>query len=158
MEHYVSPGTKCSTPAPRTFHAPFCNAPALRFALARFLLGRHAMRVAIPIFGDEISPRFCFAEHVLLLDLEGRHEVARQVLPLGQSCNPDRLRLLQSRGVTLLVCGGFDRNFLPTAYSLGIHVVWGVTGALEDAVRDVVTGKLTRPDAHRNCWCCERAS
>jgi len=115
------------------------------------------MRAAIPIFGEEISPRFCFAEHVLLLDVEHRHEAGRKVLTLGQRCNPDRLRLLAERGVTVLVCGGFDRDFLPVAGELGLHVVWGVTGALEDAVRDVVSGKLTGAAAHRNCWCHARA-
>jgi len=115
------------------------------------------MRVAIPIFGEEISPRFCFAEDVLLLDVEDRREVSRKVLRLGQICNPDRLRLLEARGVGVLVCGGFDRDFLPTAHDLGVHVVWGVTGTVETAVRDVVSGKLTSPSAHRNCWCHEKS-
>jgi hypothetical protein len=116
------------------------------------------MRAAIPIFGDEISPRFCFAEQVLLLDFEHRRETSRTVLRLGQRCNPDRLRLLAERGVTLLVCGGFDRDFLPAAHALDLHVIWGLTGAFEDAVRDVVSGKLAGPGAHRNCWCHARAS
>ncbi len=116
------------------------------------------MRVAIPVFGEEISPRFCFAEEVLLVDVEGRREIGRKVLRLGQSCNPDRLRLLENRGVGVLVCGGFDRDFLPTAQGLGLHVVWGVTGTVDAAVRDVVSGKLTGVSAHRNCWCHRRAS
>ena len=28
------------------------------------------MRVAIPTFGDEVSPRFCFARDVLLVDIQ----------------------------------------------------------------------------------------
>jgi predicted Fe-Mo cluster-binding NifX family protein len=108
------------------------------------------VRVAIPTFGSEVSPRFCFAAEVVVVEVAGAREVARATLVLGDTGYPDRLRLLASRGVTLLVCGGFDRAFLGEAERAAIHVIWGVTGPVEDAVRAIVAGEPSHPPS---CWC-----
>ena len=111
------------------------------------------MRIAIPTFGNDVSPRFCFAPDVLVVELEGRREVLRTTVPLGEATCPDRLRVLASRGVTLLVCGGFNSAFLADAERAGVHVVWGVNGSVDDAVSAVLAGKYALPSRHPNCWC-----
>jgi len=111
------------------------------------------MRLAIPTFGTEVSPRFCFAPEVLVVEVEGRREVRRTLLTLGNATCPDRLRLLAGRGVSLLVCGGFNSAFLGDAERAGIHVVWGVSGSVDDALRDILAGKTASPGHHPHCWC-----
>ena len=110
------------------------------------------MRVAIPTFGSEVSPRFCFAREALVVELEEGRELARAVVELGDAGYPVRLQLLAERGAELLICGGFNRAFLGEAERLGVHILWNVCGAAEDAVRRLLAGSLglrTHPD----CWC-----
>lgn len=111
------------------------------------------MRVAIPAFQDEVSPRFCFAPEVIVLEMEAGREVGQSRLVLRDLACPDRLRMLAGLGVSLLVCGGFDSAYLPDAERAGVHVVWGVTGSIADALRDVLAGKLGSARDHPNCWC-----
>jgi len=111
------------------------------------------MRVAIPTFGVEVSPRFCCAREALIVEVVGGRETARATVALGETCNPDRLHLLQGRGVSLLVCGGFNRRFLPEAEHAGIHVIWGVMGPVEEAVLELTAGHFTPPHRNPGCWC-----
>ncbi|MBI5549327.1 MAG: NifB/NifX family molybdenum-iron cluster-binding protein [Deltaproteobacteria bacterium] len=126
--------------------------------MARFWLCGPVVRAAIPTFGDEVSPRFCCAREVLIVDVEKGRETGRTSLALGEPCNPDRLRLLESRGVHLLICGGFNRRFLADAEQVGIHVFWGVVGTVEDAVRDLAAGRFTAPRHNPGCWCHQRGA
>jgi predicted Fe-Mo cluster-binding NifX family protein len=122
--------------------------------LARFSLYRGTvMRAAIATFGSEVSPRFCCAREVLLVEVEGGRETGRSNVTLGEACNPDRIRLLGSRGVTLLLCGGFNRQFLAEAERVGVHVFWGVEGQVEDAVRALARGEFGAPCRNPGCWC-----
>jgi len=108
---------------------------------------------ALPTFGDEISPRFCFAQEVLLVEVQGHREASRARLGLPEGGYPSRLRALQSAGVTVLVCGGFQAAFLGEAEHLGIHVVWGASGPLAACVADLLAGRLAAPGRHPHCWC-----
>jgi predicted Fe-Mo cluster-binding NifX family protein len=113
------------------------------------------VRVAIPTFGQDVSPRFCYAREVVVVEMEDGREVGRSMLALGELSYPSRLQVLENRGVNLLVCGGFNGAFLPDAERTGIHVVWGVSGPVDQAVRDVLAGKIGAARHHPNCWCQE---
>lgn len=127
--------------------------------MARFSLYRAAaMRAAIATFGSEVSPRFCCAREVLIVDVEDGRETARSTLTMGEACNPERLRLLGSRGVQVLLCGGFNRQFLAEAERGGVHVFWDVEGPVEDAVREVVRGRYAAPNRNPGCWCATGAA
>ncbi len=109
------------------------------------------MRVAIPTFGPEVSPRFCCAQEILVVECEGGRELSRERLVVGGACNPERLQLLQVRGVTLLLCGGFDRRFLGHAQRAGVHVQWGLCGGIEALVGELLAGRFEA--GSRDCWC-----
>jgi hypothetical protein len=110
------------------------------------------MLVAIATFGAEVSPRFCFARHVLVADLDAAGDEGTLV-PLGPPGYPARLRLLADRGVGLLICGGFQRSFLPVAEGVGIQVVWGIAGPVAAALAGARAGRLPPPGAGRRCRC-----
>lgn len=114
--------------------------------LARFLPSSPppAMRVAIPLHGEEVSPRFCATDRFLVVDVEDGLAAARQVLPVTGTFD-ERLHHLAGRGVTDLLCGGFNRHFLPLAWSLGLRVTWGLWGDAEQVLADWQQGRLPPP-------------
>ena len=92
------------------------------------------MRVALPLFGTDLSPRFCFASEVLIVTQDGRNggeTQPREKLSLDGLGWPDRLERLAARHVDVLLCGGFPRVFLDRATGLGIQVQVGLGGDAE---------------------------
>jgi predicted Fe-Mo cluster-binding NifX family protein len=104
------------------------------------------MRIAIPLFGDQVAPRFCAADEVLLVDVDGGEETTRRTLDLGGRSLARRLDLLHELGVQQLLCGGFNRSFLPQAERLAIQVFWGLCGPVDAVLAASVAGELPPAD------------
>ncbi len=102
------------------------------------------MRFAVPLFGDQVAPRFCSADELLVVDVEGGRENARSVQRLAGMDLPGRIAALARMGVERLYCGGFNARFLPLAEGLGLRVCWGLVGQAEEAVQDVLSGREPR--------------
>lgn len=96
---------------------------------------RDSKFVAIPLFGQEVAPRFCFAPEVLIIGFEAGEEVSRERVSMVELPWPERMRILARRGVGVLLCGGFNRHLLPTARGLGIRVIWGLRGDAESVLK-----------------------
>lgn len=105
-------------------------------------------RVAIPLFGSEIAPRFGFAQRFLLADLEEGCVRDRLEIDVSRLGWHRRLVLLEEQGVTLLLVGGFNRRFLPYAESLGVSVSWGHTGPVDALLEQLCRGALEPVRAH----------
>lgn len=104
-------------------------------------VSRH-MRVAIPTFGADISPRFCFAREMVVIDIVGGTEVGRGRVQLGDASWPERLAILTAQRVDVLLCGGFPRQYLPVAEAVGIQVVVGLAGTVEEILAAFRDGKV----------------
>jgi len=105
-----------------------------------------AMRVAIPIFGARISPRFDFAPALLLLTLEKGKIKAREEVSLA-TWNPwQRVEKLQEFSVETLICGGIDCHSRQMIEDKRIRVIPWVAGEAEEALHYFLNGTL-RPGA-----------
>jgi predicted Fe-Mo cluster-binding NifX family protein len=100
-------------------------------------------RVAIPLFDGEVAPRFCFARWMLLAEIEDGAVVDREQINVHSFGWRGRLALLSQRRVTVLICGGFNRRYLPLAEAMGIFVSWGHTGPVEPVLEKVCAGDLS---------------
>jgi len=98
--------------------------------------------LAIALFGDEVSPRFCYAESALVVCVAEGRERWRQVVPLGEPWIPSRMAQLAALGVQTLLCGAFNRAYVPNATGLGIRVVTGIAGRAEEALARFRQGQL----------------
>lgn len=90
--------------------------------------------LAIPIFGNEVAPRFASVSRFILatVNMEGTPILHGLRLPKnGWSCH---LQHLATLGVTVLLCGGFNRRYLPFARSLRIQVISGLSGRVDHLV------------------------
>jgi hypothetical protein len=95
------------------------------------------VRLALALFGDELSPRFCFARVVAIVEWDGA--IARSVgqVLLGRTPYPARLEILAEHSVTRLLCGSFPRERLVDAARFGIAVHCGVSGGVPEADDDL---------------------
>jgi predicted Fe-Mo cluster-binding NifX family protein len=100
------------------------------------------VRVAVALFNDEVSPWCDFARSLLLATVEAGRVLETQVLPLEDAGMPARIAYLAGLGVTVVLCGGFSREFLPDAERAGIRVIWGQTGPARAALEAFAAGRL----------------
>ena len=100
-------------------------------------------RVAIPLFNDEVAPRFCFARRMLVAEVVDGATTQREQIDVADFGWRGRLALLSQRQVTVLLCGGFNRRYLHIAEALGIFVSWGHTGPVEPLLDKLCAGDFS---------------
>jgi len=108
------------------------------------------MKIAIPIFGNRISPRFDFSPEMWIIDVEGGEVVRQEKLPTANLNLPQRLEQITSNGVDKVICGGIDGFCQSQLGSRGIDVVQDVIGDAEIVFDFFMRGRL------QSGFCCER--
>jgi uncharacterized metal-binding protein/predicted Fe-Mo cluster-binding NifX family protein len=100
------------------------------------------MRVAIPRFGDRVSPRYVYASEVTVADVEGTRIASQEVLDLELTDEAQFVEMLTSLDVSLLVCGGIRRDVAQDLESRGIRVIHNVAGEVEHVIAALCRGEL----------------
>lgn len=100
------------------------------------------MRLAIPLFGPRVSPRFDHAPRLLLLSVEGRRVVAREEISLFHLTPWQRVEKLKELGAQVVICGGIDQTCRQWLAASRIQVIPQVGGEAGQAVNDFLAGRL----------------
>jgi len=103
------------------------------------------MRIALPVWGDRISPVFDTAEQLLVVDFEGRQEISRHRLDMGGGSLPTRLEGLKARSPEVLLCGAISRPLVDLLDSAGIEVIPFLSGNIEDLLQAYLEERLPDP-------------
>jgi predicted Fe-Mo cluster-binding NifX family protein len=107
---------------------------------------KKTMKVAIPIFGGRVSPRFDFAPRLLLFTVEEGEVVAREEVSLVPWNPWQRVEKLKELNVEALICGGIDGHSARLLAFNRIRVIAWVAGEAEEAMKCYLRGDL-RPGA-----------
>ena len=111
------------------------------------------MKLAIPIYNDNISNVFDFAHKLLLVDIENGKEANRSEVALENQLLPQRAGQLKNLGVDVLVCGAISRVLANMVTTSGIQVLPYVTGSINDVLQAYLTGQLVKPEfSMPGCW------
>jgi predicted Fe-Mo cluster-binding NifX family protein len=100
------------------------------------------MKVAIPLFGSRVSPRFGCEPEILIVDVENRKEINRRKLSTTGFGIPQRISLLSSLSVNTLICGGIDVFCLRSLSAKGFRIISGVIGEADEVLEYFLSGKL----------------
>jgi predicted Fe-Mo cluster-binding NifX family protein len=107
------------------------------------------MKVAIPLFGSRVSPRFGCESEILIVDVEERQEINRQKLSTVGLGVPQRMSLLSSLAVDTLICGGIDIFCLRSLSAKGFRVIPGVIGEADEVLRYFLSRELRKGQSVR---------
>jgi len=102
------------------------------------------MKVAIPLFRDDVSPRFGCSEAFLVASIEDGQVKSREVKDVSQLPARQLTDSLASWGVAKVICGGVHHRFQQEMEQRGIEVIWGVIGTASDALEALIQGTLRR--------------
>jgi predicted Fe-Mo cluster-binding NifX family protein len=99
--------------------------------------------LAIPVFRSRVAPVLNWCSRVLLFP-EGAPDIASyEEVTLPGGADPfERLRILQRKGVTTLVCGALSPDLLHYAEDLEVDVICGVAGSISDVIEAYREHKL----------------
>ena len=100
--------------------------------------------LAVPLHGDDVAPRFCSADQFLISELNGGSADRLRRLTISESTWSQCLERLSGAGVRVLLCGGFNRSFLPLAEGLGIRVISGLVGEAEQLIDAFFRNEIDR--------------
>jgi predicted Fe-Mo cluster-binding NifX family protein len=107
------------------------------------------MKIAIPLFGKRISPRFDFSPEMWIIEVQRGEVVREEKLFTGNLNIPRRLEQITSNGVERVICGGIDGFSRNELGCRGIDVVQDIIGDAEIAFDLFMKGRL------RSGLCCE---
>jgi predicted Fe-Mo cluster-binding NifX family protein len=105
------------------------------------------MRIAIPTFGNRVSPRFDCAQSVLIVTVDNGQLGEREEVAASSWAPYERINRLVEFGVDAVVCGGIDCWSAESLESAGIAIYGWVTGEIEDALAAYVQGDLYSENA-----------
>jgi predicted Fe-Mo cluster-binding NifX family protein len=100
------------------------------------------MRLAIPIFGARVSPRFDHSPRMLLLSVEEGKVITREEIPLNPLALWQRFEKLKELKVDVVICGGIDEGSKCWLIDHQIQVIPLVVGEASRAVMDFLAGRL----------------
>jgi len=100
------------------------------------------MLVAVPILDGHVAPRFGFADSFLIGEIAGGRVTRVDRIQVMHRGFAGRLGALRGLGVEVVVCGGFNRAFLPLAEELEMRVLAGVAGEARRAMDEFAAGRL----------------
>jgi predicted Fe-Mo cluster-binding NifX family protein len=103
------------------------------------------MRVAIPVWGERVSPVFDVANRIMLVDVEHGVEQARTEESIEEAVQSRRVRRLVDRGVQVLICGGISRALATMLLAAGVAVIAWKAGPANAVLRAYLEGRLEEP-------------
>jgi predicted Fe-Mo cluster-binding NifX family protein len=101
------------------------------------------MKLAIPLYGTRVSPRFGYSQRIMIVDLDDRQEARRKTFEVRRYFPEQIPEVLWKEGVEIVISGGMNHYFQNLFRSQGIQVIWGIIGEVEEVLAAFIAGRLT---------------
>ena len=100
------------------------------------------MRIAIPIWGDKVSPLLDTASRLLIVDLGDEGETSRLQVFLDEQNMSRRSLRICGLNINTLICGAVSRPFFRMLLSAGIEVIPDISGDPENVLKAYLNGTI----------------
>lgn len=97
------------------------------------------MKIAVPLFGNRISPHFGASSEILLIETQNGKIIQKTVIDVGANGAGQIARHLTACGVNRIVCGGIQRTQKRWLTDNGIQVVDNQKGPAEELLVSMIT-------------------
>jgi predicted Fe-Mo cluster-binding NifX family protein len=99
------------------------------------------MKIAVPLFGDRISPHFGASSEILLVETQGQKVTKKITISIDADDPGQMARRLVTYGVDRIVCGGIQRNHKQWLIDKGIQVMDNHKGPAEKLVFKLIASE-----------------
>lgn len=97
------------------------------------------MRIAVPIFGSRISPRFDCTHEIVFVKANINGIVEKKIISVLKLSPCEKVLRLKALKVNVLICGGIDTTTLERLKTWGIAVKPWLTGDFETTLHKYLT-------------------
>ena len=101
-------------------------------------------RTAIPIFMGRVSPVLDTCTQFGLLEPGRNHEIVRRTVPVKGNSIYERAGEIKKLGVGVIICGAVSDAFFNLLKEMGIDLVCGITGNVEEVIEAYAKGALVQ--------------
>ncbi|WP_027721862.1 NifB/NifX family molybdenum-iron cluster-binding protein [Maridesulfovibrio zosterae] len=101
-----------------------------------------AHKILIPLFNDDVAPRFDMATDVTLIKISSDGEINDRIIVLPQASADDLCALATSNHIDAVICGGIDDEHYQYLVWKGITVFDDVIGPVQQILEVYKIGKL----------------
>lgn len=91
-------------------------------------------KILIPLFNDEVAPRFDLATDVLLVRIRSNGDYDERIIVLPQASAEDLCALATSDKTDIVICGGIDDEHYQYLIWKGIKVLDSVIGPIKEVI------------------------
>ncbi len=103
------------------------------------------MKIAIPVWQDNISNVFDFADKLWLAEIDGQTEKNRTEIALPNEPALQRADRLKELDIDVLICGAISKYLAFLVMSTGIKVIPFVSGKIDEVLSAHINGRLSDP-------------
>lgn len=101
-------------------------------------------KILIPIYGQDVAPRFDLATEVVILIREmGNPQPEERIMVLPQASAEQLCHLILSDGIGVLICGGIEEEYFQYLSWKKVRILDSVMGPWRKAVTLFMEGRLT---------------
>ncbi len=101
--------------------------------------------LAIPVFRLRVAPVLNWCSSVYVYPEDAGEGVPGQEVVFVNMNAFDLLRILHEKGVQTLICGALSPNLLSYGEDLGLRIIHGIAGEIEDVLRAYRARELNQP-------------
>lgn len=101
------------------------------------------MKIAIPIWGNRMSPVFDTSSQLRIVDIADNRERTRAEIGLQNQDLSRRCIHIRNLGVDILICGAITGYFARLLRAAGIEVIPGISGDPEEVLTAYLNGTLS---------------
>lgn len=111
------------------------------------------MKVCVTAIGEtfdaEVDPRFGRCKYFLIIDTESHtiKPISNESLITAAGAGIQAAQKIAQTGVTTVITGNIGPNAYETLSAAGIKVITGITGKIEEVIKQFNQGELTSSDA-----------
>lgn len=104
------------------------------------------MKVALPVWGQRLSPVLDFAHRLLVVDIK-KGAVTRRKYHLMDPRLPSfsQAAVLAELGVSVLICGSISLDLVNMIRPAGIRIIPSISGRVEEIVQAYLNDSLSDP-------------
>ncbi len=123
-----------------------CRASGLREKPLNFSISLlNVGMLAIPVLRCRVAPVLDWCSRIQIFPMDSSYKGAGRVLILPHLDATQRLKVLRAEGVSILICGTLSVDLLRHARRLGLIIISGVAGEVEEVVRSYWKNTLDHP-------------
>lgn len=101
-------------------------------------------KLLIPLYGDEVAPRFDLAGEVLIVTLNDRNEVAEdRIIVVSQASAEGLCHLILKEEIGTVICGGIEEEYYQYLKWKRVELLDAVIGPWKAALAAWIGGTLS---------------